>query len=101
MPLGKLKLRDMRLSRSEKDDVAEVATDTPDFPWGLRLNLDQDALEKLGIELPDIGDSFLVVAVATVQSVSEHKSDDHTSQDVSLQIEKLSLDAGIANSEAD
>ena len=95
--LGKLKLRDMKLSRSEKAEDAEQPS-APDYPYGLRLNLDQDALEKLGIELPDVGETFFVVAVATVQSVSEHKSDEHTSQDVSLQIKQLSLDAEIVNS---
>ncbi|KKK82194.1 hypothetical protein LCGC14_2805830 [marine sediment metagenome] len=99
MHLGNLKLRDMKLSRSEKAEDAEIASDSPDYPYGLILNLDQDALEKLGIELPDVGDTFFVVAVATVRSVSEHKSDDHTSQDVSLQIEQLSLDAELVNSE--
>jgi len=96
--LGKLRLRDMKLSWAEKAEDA-IEPDLPDYPYGLILNLDQDALEKLGIELPDVGDSFFVVAVATVRSVSEHKSDDHTSQDVSLQIEQLSLDAELVASE--
>ena len=99
MPLGNLKLRDMKLSRTEKaEDAAEVATDTPDYPYGLLLSLDEDALEKLGIDLPDVGDTFLVVAVATVRSVSEHKHENNTSQNVGLQIEKLSLDAGVGKS---
>ena len=97
MHLGNLKLKDMKLTRSEKTEEAEIATDTPDYPYGLTLNLDQDALEKLGIELPDVGDSFFVVAIAKVKSVSEHQSDEHTSQDVSLQIEQLSLDGDIVN----
>ena len=96
--LGKLKLRDMKLSRSEKAEDAEVASERPEYPYGLQLNLDQDALEKLGIELPDVGDTFFVVAVAKVLSVSERKSQEHTSQDVSLQIEQLSLNGEIANS---
>ena len=97
MPLGNLKLKDMKLTRSEKTEEAEIATDTPDYPYGLTLNLDQDALEKLGIELPDVGDSFFVVAIAKVKAVSEHQSDEHSSQDVSLQIEQLSLDGDIVN----
>lgn len=96
--LGRLKLRDMKLSRSEKVEEASVESDVPDYPYGLILSLDQDALEKLDIELPDVGDTFFVVAIATVRSVSEHKSEDRTSQDVSLQIEQLSLDGEIASS---
>lgn len=98
MHLGKLKLQDMKLSRAEKTEDAEVAPERPDYPYGLQLNLDQDALEKLGIELPDVGETFFVVAIAKVVSVSEHESEEHTSQDVSLQIEQLSLDGGIGNS---
>ena len=98
MPLGNLKLRDMKLSRSEKVEEVSPISDAPDYPYGLRLSLDEDALDKLGIELPDVGDSFFVVAVATVQSVSEHQSEGSTSQNVELQIEQLSLDAELVNS---
>ncbi len=98
MPLGNLKLRDMKLSRREKAEEASPVGDQPDYPYGLRLSLDEDALDKLGIELPDVGDAFFVVAVATVQSVSEHQSEDRASQNVELQIEQLSLDAGLVNS---
>ncbi len=98
MGLGNLKLRDMKLSRTEKDEDAAVESTPPDYPYGLLLSLDEDALEKLGIDLPDVGDTFLVVAVATVRSVSEHKHENNTSQNVGLQIEKLSLDAGAVNS---
>lgn len=97
--LGGLKLRDMKLTKSEKaEEVTYDASDIPDYPYGLRLSLDQDALEKLGIELPDVGDTFFVVAIATVQSISEHQSEGDTSQNVELQIEQLSLDAQIVNS---
>ena len=98
MGLGNLKLRDMKLSRAEKSEEVAIESTPPDYPYGLRLNLDQDAIDKLGIDLPDVGDSFFVVAVATVRSVSEYKNDDRTTQDISLQIEQLSLDADLVNS---
>ncbi|KKL56226.1 hypothetical protein LCGC14_2247550 [marine sediment metagenome] len=95
MHLGRLRLRDMKLSRAEKADDAEVASERPDYPYGLSLSLDEDALEKLGIELPAIGDTFFVVAIARVKGVSEHENEDSKSQNVQLQIEQLSLDADI------
>ena len=98
MSLGKLKLRDMKLTRAEKSEEAEIATDRPDYPYGLTLSLNEESIDKLGIELPDVGDTFFVLAIATVRSVSEHQSDDHTSRDVSLQIEQLSLDGEITKS---
>ena len=95
MHLGRLRLRDMKLSRAEKADDAEVASERPDYPYGLSLSLDEDALEKLGIELPGIGDTFFVVAIARVRGVSEHQDEASKSQNVQLQIEQLSLDADI------
>ena len=97
--LGNLKLRDMSLTRSEKvEKVTHDTTDIEDYPWGLRLNLDQDAIDKLGIDLPSVGDTFFVVALAKVRSISEFESDDETRQDISLQIEQLSLDGEITKS---
>ena len=98
MGLGNLKLRDMKLTRSEKSEETAIESSPPDYPYGLSLNLDQDAIDKLGIDLPDAGDTFFVVAVAKVRSVSEYKNDDRTTQDISLQIEQLSLDGDITNS---
>ena len=93
MPLGNLKLRDMKMSASEVKESNEVASDSPRYPWGLQLSLDDDSLDKLGIGLPDIGESMLVVAIARVESVSEHKNGSETTRSVSMQIEKLSLDS--------
>ena len=97
MHLGRMKLRDMKLSRADKAEDAEVASDRPDYPYGLSLQLDQDSLGKLGIELPDVGDTFFVVAIARVRGVSEHQDEGSKSQNVQLQIEQLSLDADIGS----
>lgn len=95
--LGRLRLRDMRLTRAEKAEEMAMPEE-PDYPYGLRLSLDEDALGKLGITLPAVGDSFFVVAVAKVRSVSEHESEDRKTQHVDLQIEQLSLDAEVVKS---
>jgi len=95
MTLGTAKLKDMSLSRSEARAEVGIESDLPEFPYGLSLHLDTDSLAKLDIELPAVGDTFFVVAIATVKSVSEHESNTHKSQDVTLQIEKLSLDSEI------
>lgn len=96
MGLGtKSKLTDMRLSRADKlEERAEsIAADMPDYPYGLSLSLDEDALDKLGISLPNVGEVFFVLASARVKSVSESQySDSNKSQNVSLQIEQLALD---------
>lgn len=96
--LGRLRLRDMRLTRAEKAEEMAMPAEELDYPYGLRLSLDEDALGKLGIMLPAVGDSFFVVAVAKVRSVSEHESEERKTQHVDLQIEQLSLDAEVVKS---
>lgn len=100
MPLGRLKLRDMKRTPADKAEerVEREIMEVPDYPFGLNLHLDEDSLEKLDIELPDVGDTFFVVAVARVRSVSEHQLDADKTQHVDLQIEQLSLDAKVVKS---
>lgn len=93
--LGTVRLRDMALTRSEQREMIEPADigDAPEFPFGLRLHLDEDELQKLGIDLPEIGESFVVVGIGTVTSVSQHQREDHTSQHVEVQLEKLAFES--------
>ena len=92
--LGKLSLRDMRHTREEKKDHAPMAASEysgPEYPYGLRLQLDDHELEKLELELPAVGDHFRVVASGCVKAVS---SSDHGSGErrhVEIQLEKLLL----------
>lgn len=95
MALGTVKLRDMRLSREERKEMAEPMSvgDMPEYPYGLRLHLDQDEIAKLGISLPDVGEQFVVVGIGVVTSVSQHKGEAHTSQHVEVQLEKLAFES--------
>lgn len=66
------------------------------YPYGLQIRLENDALEKLGLEnLPKTGRKVRVVAECTVTSTSEHKSSHGGKTDkrrnLELQIEKLAL----------
>jgi len=53
-----------------------------DYPYGLRLSLDDAALDKLGMDLPDVGDVVDVVAKARVEEVSarSHRHDGRSEQ---------------------
>lgn len=94
MSLANARLVDMKLSKRDKKESMEskITEDRPSYPWGLRLNLDDDSLKKLGISLPDVGESMRVTATATVVSVSENKHE-HGSHNrhVELQIVKMGL----------
>ena len=71
-----------------------VEADTPEYPYGLRINLDDDSLKKLGItELPEVGTTMTLQAQVEVVSVSQHESDNGKHRDMSLQITDMELDA--------
>jgi len=73
------------------------ASDGPEFPWGLSLNLGKDELEKVGIaKLPEVGDEFTIIAIAKVTRVSQSASDKQTedTKSVEFQITDLACEPG-------
>lgn len=92
------KLFDMKLTKKEKKELEPFPAmkyEGPDYPYGLRLHLDEDALEKLGISLPNVGETFEVSGIGVVMSVSENRHESqgrkHKSQSVEIQLQKLGL----------
>lgn len=63
------------------------------FPYGLRVDLNNDSLDKLGIDaLPKSGKVMKMVAEVKVESTSERQERDGTAnRSVGLQITKMSL----------
>ena len=90
---------DLALTKEESDEASPVpatASDRPMYPWGLRINLCQDELEKLGLSDDDIkpGDMIHFHSMATVVSVSTNQTqdgDDHCS--VALQITHMEAES--------
>jgi len=65
----------------------------PSYPYGLSIHLDDEALEKLGLEkLPEVGTELALVAVVDVTSVSENENPGGKTRSVSLQITKMCLE---------
>lgn len=93
-----MKLQSMKLSKAEqKESMPSVAKmDKPEYPYGLRLDLGKDVLEKLDMKkLPQVGDKIMVMAMAEVCSVSEHDSEyGGKSKSVGLQITEMALGKG-------
>lgn len=77
--------------------LGEVSEDSkPEYPYGLRINLDNGTLEKLGMStLPEIDAEFKVTALACVVSVSQNESQgsDAPYRSVELQIEMMEIKA--------
>jgi len=68
-----------------------------DYPWGLRISLNGDALKKLGIDLPKVGEMLAIGGLAKVCAVStrEHEGGESHSN-VELQITDLGMEASDA-----
>ena len=69
---------DMAKSPEEiKNDVPLAASDQDKYPWGLRLSLTQDELEKLDVDHSDweVGATFHIHALVKVSSISENETE--------------------------
>jgi hypothetical protein len=87
-------LKSMRLPAEGTLLGGEAATPlAPEFPYGLRIDLDNDSLKKLGIEsLPEVGKSMMLHARVVVNSVSENESSGQEKRkSVGLQITDMAL----------
>lgn len=93
------KLVSMKLSKAdrEKSPSASPAADAPAYPWGLSVNLDDQAIEKLGIKLPKVGGKLRLEALVDVTSVSSNESKEGgKNRSVTLQITDLCLESARA-----
>lgn len=64
----------------------------PRFPHGLRVELNDDSLAKLGMTtLPTVGEEMIVVGIGKVTNVSQHDSGNNKSRNVSIQLEKMEV----------
>lgn len=96
-------LKSMKFSEAELKKRTEPAeslvSDRPVYPYGLNVRLDEDTLDKLGIDtLPKVDGDLMLWARVKVVSVSsnEHTSNDskgkHKHRMVELQITDMALD---------
>ena len=82
----------MKISRDKEEDQAQVEEREPEYPFGLRLWLDDKSLKKLGLkDLPEVGKEFGVEARAKVAEVSESASESSEERRMELQITDLNL----------
>lgn len=91
-----MKLTDMKMTKAEKKETSPMAVSEysgPDFPYGLKVCLDNASLEKLGLDaLPKVGAKMSISAVGVVVEVSQHESKNHESRRVEIQIQRLGVE---------
>jgi hypothetical protein len=90
-------LVDMARSTEEKISAIEesmpVPTQAADYPWGLRLSLDEADLEKLGLDAScEVGDTLHFVGMAAVTSVSKNEFNGTHSCRVELQVQRMAVE---------
>jgi hypothetical protein len=83
-------------SSSYSDMPKSVEESHDDYPYGLELRLDNETLDKLGIQtMKDVGEYCYIHAVAKVKSTSERQDEydeGDAKRDMCLQITKMAVD---------
>jgi len=83
----------MTAQEVKADTVITKEDNKPRYPWGLRVDLNDDSLSKLGItNLPAVGEKMNLMATVEVTSVSSHSSGNNNRKSVELQITEMALE---------
>jgi len=69
--------------------------DQEKYPWGLRLNLGDEELQKLGItDLPKVGTVIAMQCQVKVTGVRSNESQDGENRNLELQVTDCGMDMG-------
>lgn len=86
-------LKSMVVSDMEKKEssILSHVEDKPNYPYGLKITLDADTIEKLGLsDLPEVGSKVQIVAVAEVVNVrKDSEYGDVAKHSIELQIQDM------------
>lgn len=84
---------DLKLKNSKDKKATMLAEEvTPEYPWGLRVTLENEQIEALGVTvLPQVDSvmTFSASARVTSQSITSNQNGDERT--VTLQIEKMEI----------
>lgn len=94
--MANVSLINMKQSAEEAKEYTEPkAADAPKYPWGLCITLNDDSLEKLGIDnLPAVDTEVTVIAKATVSRTSEYQTQGGESER-SLDLQITDMQVGV------
>lgn len=75
-------------------DFPEVSTRPrgPSYPYGLRISLCDADLDKIGLDMPDVGDTIDLRAFGVVTSVSANDGEFGSSRRVEIQLQKIAVE---------
>lgn len=87
----------MAMSPEEKAEYAQpsIMNDSPDYPYGLCITIDNESLEKLGIPIPEAGSFVMIQARAKVMNVNQRPDDDDDgSPETTIQLQITDMEVG-------
>lgn len=86
-------VKSMKMTKKEAKDRQTLVAESPEFPYGLQIHLENESIEKLDMkDLPKVGDEMVILGKVKVTSVSAHDSQDGGEQrSVGLQITDMGL----------
>lgn len=75
---------------SFQDEKGETHT-RDDYPWGLRITLNNDTLKKLNAQPQSVGTEVMITAKAVIRGLSAHETDDGVNRSADLQITDMAI----------
>lgn len=97
-------MKDLKISKKEAKSKNEAmvigSADQERYPYGLRLDLNNDTLDKLGInKLPTVGTVIMFEAKAKVVGSRQSATEGSENRSVELQITHIDLEDGESTEE--
>lgn len=89
-----MKLIDMKLDPKAGETVGSqsLLSNTPEYPWGLRLDLTEDVVKRLELSsLPDVDKELMLHAKVKVTAISVSDFKETKQRNIQLQITALGL----------
>lgn len=97
MQLVSMKKSPEEMRESKDTACCAPESDQPAYPYGLRIDLNDETLAKLGVtELPAVGTTMKLMALVEVTSASQYESKDGKDRTICLQITDMAVDSGAA-----
>lgn len=86
-------MADMRSSAEERKEMIGTPSKGPKYPYGLRITLDAETVEKLGLkEMPKVDDMLRFMADSKVISVSSDEESDGDEKEYSVQLQIVDME---------
>ncbi len=73
------------------EELIDVTVDEDGDNFGASIHLDDDMIEKLGLDALAVGDVVSVVAIAEVHRTSEHADKDESHKNMTIQLTKMNV----------